>query len=289
MVGIFGGIVFTSSTYLTKDMKVHAASEWAEHKILGNIPVLERTGGECMTFSLSLTFNRKHTMSFEAGMALLTQYATDGPYFPLIIGGLPIGGAKAPNFVITKAEGDYGIVTPSGRVIHGTATVEFKQYRVSVQSQSAPNAGSNSLLSPLGQVAAAVSGVASSVGGVVNSVTDALGAVGGIIGGISSVTGAIGSVTGALGGITGLAGSIGSLTGAAGSMTGVLNNVGNFVRGVTSTAAIGAQAVQQLTNVPSSIVGVANTFGAVGGFALASGTLASTILPSGIKIPPPAA
>src|SRR5260221_3460668 len=108
MVGIFGGIVFTSSTYLTKDMKVHAASEWAEHKILGNIPVLERTGGECMTFSLSLTFNRKHTMSFEAGMALLTQYATHGPDFPLLIGGLPIGRGQTPQFVSTQAERDYG-------------------------------------------------------------------------------------------------------------------------------------------------------------------------------------
>jgi hypothetical protein len=30
-------------------------------------------------------------MTFEAGMALLSQYAKSGQYFPLIIGGAPIG------------------------------------------------------------------------------------------------------------------------------------------------------------------------------------------------------
>jgi hypothetical protein len=291
MVGTFGGLVFSSATYLSKEMKSHFSSEWAEHKILGNVPVLERTGGECATFSLTVTFNRKHTQTFEAGMALLTTYATSGQYFPLIIGGIPVGGAVAPNFVITKAEGDYGVVTPSGKVIHGSASVEFKQYRVSVPS-SAPNAGSNSLTSPLGGIAAAVSGVASTIGGVVATVNEALGAVGGVVGGISAVSGTVGAVSGVLGnvggalsGISSAVGGLSSLAGSAGSITGVINNVGNFVQKVSQTVAGGIGAVQSLANVPASITGVANTFGSVGGFALAAGSLASTVLPSGIRIP----
>src|ERR1700730_11973000 len=109
MVGLFGGVLFSASAFLVKDMKRHASSEWAEHKVLNQIPVLERTGGELVTFSCVLTFNSRHTMPFEAGVSILESYAKSGQAFPLVIGMQLIGGFSAPKFIISKVESDYGI------------------------------------------------------------------------------------------------------------------------------------------------------------------------------------
>lgn len=190
MLGFFGAVVFSASTFLPKEMKRTASSDWAEHKILNNIPTLERTGGECCTFSCTITFNARHTLSFEAGIALLESYAKSGANFPLIIGFQLIGGFIAPNFVLTKVEAQYGVVDNLGRGLHSTAQVEFKQYRVAVSTGSATAFGLGGIGSALGSIATAVS---STVTGAVNT---AFSAVGGIVGPVNGIPNMIGQVGG---------------------------------------------------------------------------------------------
>lgn len=214
MIGLFGAVVFDAATFLPKDIKRGASSEWAEHKILGNIPTLERTGGECSTFSLSLTFNRRHTIPLEAGMVLLESYAKTGQHFPLIIGLQLVGGFSAPNFVITKVETAYGIVDNRGRGLHSTIQCEFKQYRVASATGSASAGGFGSIGSALGGIASAVSGVPAigAISGAVSTVSSAITNAGGVVGPINNIPNMIGQVGGkALAVIPETAGGSGSL------------------------------------------------------------------------------
>lgn len=196
MVGLFGAVVFDAASFLAKDMKREASSEWAEHKILGNIPTLERTGGECSTFSCALTFNRRHTLPLEIGMALLESYAKSGQFFPLIIGLQLVGGFSAPNFVLTKVESQYGIVDKRGRGLHSTLQCEFKQYRVASGSGMFSASGFGGLGSALGQIASAVSGVPVIGTSVIPSLSSTLTAAGGVVGAVSNIPNMIGSVAG---------------------------------------------------------------------------------------------
>src|SRR2546430_632292 len=117
-IGLFGGAFFDAHLLCVKDMKRGASSEWAEHKIMNAIPILERTGGELCTFSLTITFNSRHTMPFEAGVAILESYAKSGEHFPLVIGMQLPGGFTAPDFIITKVESSYEIVNNWGTSLH---------------------------------------------------------------------------------------------------------------------------------------------------------------------------
>jgi len=223
MIGIFGGVVFDAAIYLTKEMKRGSSSEWAEHKVLNQIPVLERTGGELTTFSTNITFNKRHTLSFETGLALLESYAKSGAFFPLIIGLQVVGGFTAPNYVVTKVEADYGVVDNLGRGLHSTVQVEFKQYRVAVGSTLGGFSSLGGLGSALGQVASAVSaipGVSAAITAfpgvsslpVVSTVSNAITAAGGIVGAVNAIPNMIGSVTGkALAAIPATAGGTSSL------------------------------------------------------------------------------
>jgi hypothetical protein len=215
MLGFFGAVVFSASTFLVKEMKRGASSEWWEHKILNNIPVLERTGGECCTFGCTITFNSRHTMSFEAGLAILESYAKGGNHFPLIIGFQLIGGFTAPDFVLTKIESQYGIVNKSGRGLHSTVQCEFKQYRVAISTGSATTSGLGGIGSALGSIASAVSGVVpglSTLSGAVGAVSGAFSAAGGVMGAVNGIPNMLGQVGGkAVAAIPAVSGGTGSL------------------------------------------------------------------------------
>jgi hypothetical protein len=195
MVGLFGAVLFDAGTFLVKEMKRGASSEWAEHKILGNIPTLERTGGELSTFSATITFNRRHTLAFETGLLLLESYAKSGANFPLIIGMQMVGGFTAPNYILTKVDASYEVTDNRGRGLHSSVQVEFKQYRVAASTASATGSGLGGLGSALGGVASAVSGipiVGSTLSSSINSAISAVGGVAGAVAGIPNMIGQIG-------------------------------------------------------------------------------------------------
>jgi hypothetical protein len=212
MVGLFGAVVFDAAIYLPKEMKRSASSEWAEHKILGNIPTLERTGGELSTFSCTITFNRRHTLSFELGLVLLESYAKSGENFPLIIGMQLVGGFTAPNYVLTKVEASYEVTDNWGRGLHSSVQVEFKQYRIATSTASATSSGLGGLGSALGGIASAVSGIPVIGSTLSNSVTSVMTAAGGVVGAVAGIPNMIGSIGGkALAAIPTSAGGTGSM------------------------------------------------------------------------------
>jgi Phage P2 GpU len=231
MLGSFGAVSFSAATFLVKEMKRTASSDWAEQKILNNIPTLERTGGELCTFSCVLTFNRRHTLPFEVGVALLEGYAKNGNNFPLIIGFQLIGGFQAPNFILTKVESSYGIVDNVGRGLHSTVNCEFKQYRVTISTGSASAGSLGNLGTALGGIASSVSQVFS--GGLGTVATGAL--TGGLTGGLG------GAVQGALGGALSnvIPSAVSTLSGAfnaAGGVLGAVNGIPNMLGQIGSKA-----------------------------------------------------
>lgn len=270
MVGMFGAVVFDAASYLVKEMKRGASSEWAEHKILGNIPTLERTGGECSTFSCTVTFNSRHTMTLETGLVLLESYAKTGQHFPLIVGLQLVGGFSAPEFVLTKVEAQYGVVDNRGRGLHSSVECEFKQYRVAASTASPTASGLGGLGSALGGIASAVSGV----GAAVSSVT---GAISGVTGAVSGITGAISGVTGAISGVTG---AVSGVTGAVSSIQGVVSSLPGF-SAISSAITNAGGVVGAINNIP-------NMIGSVGGKALAAIPAAiggtGNLLPAGVRI-----
>jgi phage protein U len=132
VIGILGGVMFESSTgdgplgvrvRTYENLQRSKGAKYAAHEVHGRKPLLEFTGLDGDTISLSMQLNASLGISPSETISELTAILEGGAAVPLIFGGAPLG-----LFVLEGISEAWGVVESEGRLVSATVTAQLREY-----------------------------------------------------------------------------------------------------------------------------------------------------------------
>ena len=126
MIGIFGNVVFNSSSFrvctfdgLTREIQVR----YAEHTVIGAKPVLEFLGNDLDAISFNMVFNSAIGVNPHAEMEKLRAVAKLGIVSTLIIGGNVYG-----EYVIESLSEAFDTFYNRGQLVKASVSINIKEW-----------------------------------------------------------------------------------------------------------------------------------------------------------------
>ncbi len=131
MIGTLGSIVFEVSTESDvrtfRDLKKSDSANYTEHKILGRKSLLEFTGVNASTCSLSIRLTRGLGFTIDPVREIqeLYDHMRQADALPFIVGGNVIGEGL---WVIESIDTDYKIIGAAGQVMDVVISLKLREY-----------------------------------------------------------------------------------------------------------------------------------------------------------------
>lgn len=128
MIGSFGDIVFlcSDSTILTfQDLSFNRSASYAEHKILGGNGLVEFTGINAASCSISMNFEASLGVDPLKQITELERMLNDHEANLFVLDGKPVGSGY---WVIESINETYELIDNNGRAKKITASVSLKEY-----------------------------------------------------------------------------------------------------------------------------------------------------------------
>lgn len=128
MIGSLGNIIFecSDSTILTfQDLSFNRGAAYAEHKILGGNTLVEFTGLNAATCSISITFNEALGIDPATQITELERMLNEHEANLFVLDGQPVGSGY---WVIESISETFELLDNHGKARRITANVSLKEY-----------------------------------------------------------------------------------------------------------------------------------------------------------------
>jgi len=129
VMGTYGPLVFQCSarrTMMPQNISGNWKGRWSSAETPGKVPQSEFLGPDIPSLSLDIVFKADMGIRPEAQLKTLRSMVENGVYYPLIMGGRPVG--KLP-WAIKSVSESWDVLTSRGKIYSATVTINLEGYR----------------------------------------------------------------------------------------------------------------------------------------------------------------